>query len=627
MTETSRPTLRQEMTPLTTGSGRSLWARVDRTYLLRTLVVAFCAALTMSGLTSSWVAGLGLGIGCWPILTEAWEDIRNLRMSMELSMLIAIVAAAAIGELVTSLVITTFVLAAELLEDLSMDRGRDALTDLMSFLPDSVQVRDGDTVTTVPLDQVTPGQLVVVLPGGRIPVDGTVVTGRSTVDQSRITGESLPIEIDAGSEVHSGSINQSGAVEIRAESVGAESSFGRIIEAVRKAQESEPPVQRLADRLAAWLVYLAIGGAALTFLLTHDLTATISVVVVAGACGIAAGTPLAVLAAIARTARSGAFVKDGAHLEMLSSVDTVVFDKTGTITTGTPTVVGVHMAEGRSLPELLGYAASAESWSEHPLGQAILTRARDEGIPMAHPEDFDYAPGRGVTALVGGHRIAAGNRLLVPGAPDALGEQESASAVHVSIDGAYAGTILLADEIRKTSREAIAELGRRGLRTLMITGDGEATARTVASEVGIGDFRAGLLPDEKLAVIDAERSKGHRLAMVGDGVNDAPALAKADVGIAMGSGTEIARESTDVVLISSDLNDLARTIHVARRARRIVLFNFAGTVVIDCLGMVLAALGLLGPVLAALVHVGSETAFILNSARLIPALRNGRNRT
>ena len=392
MTETSRPTLRQEMPPLTTGSGRSLWARVDRTYLLRTLVVAFCAALTMSGLTSSWVAGLGLGIGCWPILTEAWEDIRNLRMSMELSMLIAIVAAAAIGELVTSLVIMTFVLAAELLEDLSMDRGRDALTDLMSFLPDSVQVRDGDTVTTVPLDQVTPGQLVVVLPGGRIPVDGTVVTGRSTVDQSRITGESLPIEIDAGSEVHSGSINQSGAVEIRAESVGAESSFGRIIEAVRKAQESEPPVQRLADRLAAWLVYLAIGGAALTFLLTHDLTATISVVVVVGACGIAAGTPLAVLAAIARTARSGAFVKDGAHLEMLSSVDTVVFDKTGTITTGTPTVVGVHVEEGRSLPELLGYAASAESWSEHPLGQAILTRARDEGIPMAHPEDFDYAP-------------------------------------------------------------------------------------------------------------------------------------------------------------------------------------------------------------------------------------------
>jgi len=232
----------------------------------------------------------------------------------------------------------------------------------------------------------------------------------------------------------------------------------------------------------------------------------------------------------------------------------------------------------------------------------------------------------GIAALVGGHRIAAGNRLLVPGAPDALGEQESASAVHVSIDGAYAGTILLADEIRKTSREAIAELGRRGLRTLMITGDGEATARTVASEVGIGDFRAGLLPDEKLAVIDAERSKGHRLAMVGDGVNDAPALARADVGIAMGSGTEIARESADVVLISSDLNDLARTIHVARRARRIVLFNFAGTVVIDCLGMVLAALGLLGPVLAALVHVGSETAFILNSARLIPALRNGRNR-
>jgi len=609
---------------------RSLWSRIDRRDLVRTIFVAGCAIAVALGLTRPWpavpvLAVIGLIVGCWPILVEAWEDVRHRRMSMELSMLIAIVAAAAIGEWVTSLVITAFVLAAEILEDLSMDRGRDALTDLMAFLPETVQVRDGAEVVSVPLAQVEQGQTVIVAPGGRIPVDGVVITGQSTADQSRITGESLPVDVAAGSEVFAGSINQTGAVEVRAERVGADSSYGRIVEAVRQAQSSEPPVQRLADRLAAWLVYLALGGAVITFLITRDLTATISVVVVAGACGIAAGTPLAVLAAIARIARSGAFVKDGAHLEALSAVDTVVFDKTGTLTTGTPAVVDIRTADGTTADELLVLVAAAESYSEHPLGQAIVAHARAQRLPVGPSEAFSYEPGRGVTATVAGKVVAAGNRPLIPGAPEKIDDQGIATAVHVGVDGVYAGTILLADVIRDTARQAVAELHRRGLRTLMITGDQEATARAVAAELGIDDVRAGLLPDEKLAAIDAERAAGHRLAMVGDGVNDAPALARADVGIAMGSGTDIARESADVVLISSDLDDLVRTVHVARRARRIVMVNFIGTIVIDLAGMVLAAFGFLSPVVAAFIHVGSETAFILNSARLIPGRRTGRN--
>ena len=609
---------------------RSLWSRIDRRDLVRTIFVAGCAIAVALGLTRPWpavpvLAVIGLIVGCWPILVEAWEDVRHRRMSMELSMLIAIVAAAAIGEWVTSLVITAFVLAAEILEDLSMDRGRDALTDLMAFLPETVQVRDGAEVVSVPLAQVEQGQTVIVAPGGRIPVDGVVITGQSTADQSRITGESLPVDVAAGSEVFAGSINQTGAVEVRAEQVGADSSYGRIVEAVRQAQSSEPPVQRLADRLAAWLVYLALGGAVITFLITRDLTATISVVVVAGACGIAAGTPLAVLAAIARIARSGAFVKDGAHLEALSAVDTVVFDKTGTLTTGTPAVVDIRTADGTTADELLVLVAAAESYSEHPLGQAIVAHARAQRLPVGPSEAFSYEPGRGVTATVAGKVVAAGNRPLIPGAPEKIDDQGIATAVHVGVDGVYAGTILLADVIRDTARQAVAELHRRGLRTLMITGEQEANARAVAAELGIDDVRAGLLPDEKLAAIDAERAAGHRLAMVGDGVNDAPALARADVGIAMGSGTDIARESADVVLISSDLDDLVRTVHVARRARRIVMVNFIGTIVIDLAGMVLAAFGFLSPVVAAFIHVGSETAFILNSARLIPGRRTGRN--
>ncbi|MDR1450098.1 MAG: cadmium-translocating P-type ATPase [Propionibacteriaceae bacterium] len=604
----------------------SLWRKIDRGDLLRVLSVAACTLATALGLT--WprpavpvVALVGLVIGCWPILKEAVEDIRHRRMSMELSMLIAIAAAAAIGEWATSLVITTFVLAAEILEDLSTDRGRDALADLMAFLPDTAQVRQGGGTVTTPLADVSAGQVVVVAPGGRIPVDGVVVAGESAADQSRITGEPLPVDITAGSKVYAGSINQIGAVEVRAELVGAESSYGRIVEAVRQAQSSEPPVQRLADKLAAWLVCLALGGAILTYIVTRDITASISVVVVAGACGIAAGTPLAALAAIARIARSGAFVKDGAHLEALSSVDTVVFDKTGTLTTGAPAVVGVRVADGGSADRLLILAAAAESYSEHPLGQAIVAHARAEGLPLGPAEEFAYRPGLGVTATVAGRAVAAGSRGLVTDAPADLEEQGVATAVHIGVDGRHAGTILLADTIRDSAREAVAELRRRGLRTLIITGDQEAAARAVAAELGVDDVRAGLLPDQKLAAIDAERAAGHRLAMVGDGVNDAPALARADVGIAMGSGTDIAQESADVVLISSDLHDLAHTLHVARRARRIVMSNFAGTIAVDLIGMGLAAFGLLGPVLAAFIHVGSETAFILNSARLIPGRR------
>lgn len=610
----------------------SLWSRIDPYDLARTVATAVCAVAVVFGLTGPWpevpvVAVLGLVVGCWPIAAEALNDLRQRRMSMELSMLIAIIAAAAIGEWVTALVITAFVLAAEILEDLSMGRGREALTDLMAFLPDTVQVkREGET-TVVPLDDVVEGDTVVVTPGGRIPVDGTVTSGQSTADQAPITGEPLPVDIAVGDAVFAGSMNQLGAIEIRAQRVGSDSSYGNIITAVKQAQSSQPPVQRLADRLAAWLVYLALGGAAITYVVTGDLTSTIAVVVVAGACGVAAGTPLAVLAAIARIARRGAFVKDGAHLEELSRVDTVVFDKTGTLTVASPTVVEVVVAPGYEAEELLILAAAVESYSEHPLGQAVVAHVRDQGLPIGPAETFAYGSGQGVTAKVAGKVVTVGNRSLVSAAPDTIKGQGIATAVHVGVDDRYAGTILLADALRDCAKAAIAELHRRGVRTMMLTGDQYRTARGVANDLGIDDVRAGLLPDEKLAAIDAERAAGRKLAMVGDGVNDAPALARANVGIAMGSGTDIARESSDVVLVSSDLDALVHTMRTARRARRIIMFNFAGTIAVDLIGVGLAAFGMLSPVLAAFIHVGSETAFILNSARLIPgrAIRQDRS--
>src|SRR3984957_11624322 len=312
-------------------------------------------------------------------------------MTMEVSMSIAIIAAAAIGEFFTALVITLFVLIAEVLEGMTVARGRHAISDLLEFLPRSVSVRRASGVAVVEARELRVGDAVLVNPGGRVPVDGTVIQGHSFVDQARITGESMPAEKSARSTVYAGSINQSGALEIRAERVGRDTSYGKIIEAVESAERSRAPVQRLADRMAGYLVYFALGAAVLTYLITRDIRSTISVVIVAGACGIAAGTPLAILGGIGRAARLGAIIKGGLYLETLGRVNTVVLDKTGTLTFGRMEVQSVTPVAGVSEAEVVEAAASAEMRSEHPLGKAIVAYASSRGYPLKEPERFDYA--------------------------------------------------------------------------------------------------------------------------------------------------------------------------------------------------------------------------------------------
>ena len=651
------------------GAGERLIDRIERSDILRIAVVGLAVlGAWVAGATGTpgWAVGAvgaaALLVGCWPLVVEAVGDLRERRMSMELSMLLAIVAAAAIGEWVTALAVTVFALCAEVLEDLSMDRGRDALTDLMSFLPQTARVVTGphtDEVSEVPLDEVRPGQVIALSPGGRVPVDGVVRTGRADVDQSRITGEALPVQVGPGDRVPAGSITR-GALELEVERVGEDSSYGRIVAAVRHAQSSRAPVQRLADRLAARIVYLALAAALITFLTTRDVRATISVIIVAGACGVAAGTPLAVLAAIARAARCGAFVKDGTHLEQLSAVGTVVLDKTGTLTVGAPRVVSVNPVESVAQPgageaEILALAAAAEWNSEHPIGRAIRTEAAVRDLTVPVPDDVAYSPGAGVSARVDGRRITVGRREDQEGrdrartrsasddtndatdaddAEDATDTVSSTasdfesdpeapaatSVVEVRADGRLLGTIALADRLRQGAATAVRDLSDMGLEVLMLTGDSPASARHVARVLGMAEeqVRAGLLPADKEKVIDSLRRAGKCVAMVGDGVNDAPALSAADVGVAMGTGTDVAREAGDVVLVGSAPADLVETVRVARRARRIIMVNFVGTVVVDVVGMIAAGLGLLGPVAAALVHVVSESAFILNSARLVP---------
>ena len=627
--------------PAPTEAHRPLLERIEAADAARIALVAvgaLAAWITRLAGAPGWtVAAIGtatLLASCWPIVVEAWGDLRERRMSMELSMLLAIVAAAAIGQWGSALLIALFVLVAEVLEDMCMERGRDALTGLMSFLPSTARVIIDGEEREIPLDDLVPGQVIALRPGGRVPADGVVRRGSADIDQSRITGESMPVTVGTGDHVPAGSITQ-GTLELEVTRAGEDSSFGRIIAAVRTAQDSRAPVHRLADVLAARIIYLALGLALITLLVTRDAQATISVVIAAGACGVAAGTPLAVLAAIARGARTGAFVKDGAHLEILSAVDTVVLDKTGTLTTGAPRVVGLRPASGGAGAEdsLLRLAAAAEWNTEHPIGQAIVERARERALDIPSPASSRYTPGMGVEALVEGRLVRVGrldadqaaqvaNSLSSP--TGAAGLPAGTTAVQVIVDGRAAGIILVADELREGSALMLSQIRDMGLDVLMLTGDAPSTAARIGAELGLApeQIRAGLLPQDKDAIVGELRAAGHRVAMVGDGVNDAPALSAADVGIAMGSGTDVAREAGDIVLVSSDPLSLARTIRIARRARGIIMANFIGTIAVDAVAMGLAALGLLGPIAAALVHVGSETAFILNSARLAPAPRS-----
>ena len=595
------------------------WARVAFVAVILVLVWAQVVP-RMKGIDI--LALIGVLIGGYPIFKEAIADLLERRMTMELSMTIALVAASVIGEFFTALLITVFVLIAEILEGMTVGRGRRAIRELLDLLPQTAEVRSAGQVAARSLSEVEVGDVVLVRPGGRIPVDGVVSSGHSFVDQSTITGESMPVEKISGTPVFAGTINQSGILEIRAEKIGRDTAFGRIIEAVERAERSRAPIQRTADRLAGYLVYFALGCAALTFLITRDARSTISVIVVAGACGIAAGTPLAILGAIGRAARKGAIVKGGLYLEVLSLVDTVVLDKTGTLTLGTPEIFDVHVYNGYSPKDVMRIAATAERFSEHPLAKAIVKRASDWSLPIGEPTAFQYSPGMGIVCEVEGQRTLVGTRALLEQAglpvPTDGSESEQFSEVMVATGGRLLGSIRIADVLRAEATAAVAEMRNLGLRTVLLTGDRKEIADATAKELGVDEVQSEMLPDQKVARVRQLRAEGRVVAMVGDGVNDAPALMESNVGIAMGSGTDVARESASVVLLGNDLLRFAEVLKVARRCRAIIMFNFAGTLAVDSVGVALAAFGLLNPVLAALIHVSSELLFISNSARLLP---------
>ena len=494
---------------------------------------------------------------------------------------------------------------------------------LIGAAPRTAVVREASGERTVPVEELAAGTIVLVRAGEKIPVDGTVVAGTAAVNEASITGESVPLEKSTGGSVLAGTLVESGAIDVRTDKVGAATMFARIVALVEKAQSEEAPVQKLTDRISAWLLPAVLLFLIVVFVLTRDVRKIVTLLIFTSPAELGLATPMVMLAAIARAARLGILVKGGLYLELLAKVDTVVFDKTGTLTLGEPRVSGVLVYDSNLKEEdLLRYAASADIRSGHPLAKAVVDEARRRGVDVPEPENFQTIHGRGVIATVDAREVMVGNEALLEEHAVLMSDrpERSGMSVQIAISGRLAGSLQFLDDIRSGTADVVRQLKATGIKhVVMLTGDNVDVARRVANEIGIDDVRAQLLPQDKIAEIDTLRREGHVVAMVGDGVNDAPALACADVGIAMGArGTEAALEAADIALMTDDLTKIVLARTLARRALRTIKENVIGGVgVVHVLGITAALLGWIGPIQAAMLHLGPDVLVFVNSVKLL----------
>jgi len=600
--------------------------------LARLVLMGLAALISYSGVWRDYipfdlVAIVATLMGGYPIYKESILSLMHRRVNMEVSMTVAIIASLLLGQFTPAVVIAFFVILAEFVEAYAVDKGRATIVQLEKSAPKRALVRKNGSEAEVDPQTLTPNDIVIVRDGERIPVDGIIVKGSAYVNQASITGESIAADKNVGDRVYAGSLNESGLIEVRTERVGSETVFGKIIKLVENAESKRAPIQRISDRLAAWLVEFAIGFSFITMLLTRNVISALSVVVVAGACGVAAGTPIAIVATMGKASKKGVVVKGGMYVEAMSRIDTVVIDKTGTLTFGEPEVIGLVPMHNCNQTQLLSYAALAEKHSTHPIARSIMTKAAELQVEPPQRSTFSYQPGKGVVVRYDGEQVLAGNLALMTENDVKISNETVSSlagfvsrgstTILIAHDREICGAILLEDKVRDESRKAISDLKRMGIRTVMLTGDNEAPAKSVGTKVGVDEVYAQLLPQEKVEKIEELVAQGHKMAMVGDGINDAPALARADVGISMGTGTDVAIEEADIVLMTNDLRKIADMVRMSKTAYRTIMQNFYGTVSVDSLGVILAFLGFLNPLLAAVIHVVSEFTFIMNSAKLI----------
>lgn len=575
----------------------------------------------------AWVAIILCGV---PIILEAIIGlVTAFDIKADVLVSMALIASVIIGEDFAAGEVAFIMQLGSLLEDLTVARARAGIEKLVQLTPQTARRISGGAEEVIPAENVHVGDVLRVLPGETIPVDGVILTGVTSVNQAVMTGESLPVDKGPGDEVSSGTVNQFGSFDMRAAKVGEDSSIQRMIRLVQSADAGKAKIVGLADRWATWIVVTALVAAAGTWAVTGEVIRAVTILVVFCPCALVLATPTAIMAAIGNATKHGFLVREGDALERLATVRRVCFDKTGTLTTGHPRVAAVRsFDDGLGEDGLYALAASVEARSEHPLGKAVVAGWRETGGELAAAEDFAMLPGRGVSALVGSRRVLAGNIELLasegaaPGAEMLSAAEEyrerGCTVIYIAVSGAAVGFIALSDTLRPGMADTISAVREAGAEPVLLTGDHRNAAETIARELGITEYKYECLPEDKLAWIDASQRGGAPVCMIGDGINDAPALKMACTGIAMGGvGSDIAIEAADIALVNDEISELPHLLRLSRRMMRTIKVNLTFSMALNFAAIVLAMTGILDPVVGALVHNAGSVLVIINSAFLL----------
>jgi len=560
---------------------------------------------------------------------SGFKDIFKRKITVNVFVTVALVATLAIGEFRPAALIVFIMAVAGALESYTLDKTRRSIRNLLDLTPKTATVRRNNEEVVVPVDEVQIGDTVVVRPGGRIPVDGIVSAGQSSVNQAPITGESMPVEKFKGRDVFGGTLNETGRLEIKTAKVGKDTTLAQIVHLVEQAQGTKAPIQNLADRFTVWFLPTVIVLTVIAFLTSGDIKVAVSVLLVACPCAFAIATPTAVTAGISNMARHGVLIKGGVFLELAKKMDMLLVDKTGTFTFGKPRVVDVVSLDGVSQEEVLHLAAIAEKYSEHPLARSVMNHARECAIQVPDPHEFNIEVGMGVAARLDGQKIFVGKNdflrdrgvLISKDIEDAISQQteQGRTTILIANDVKPVGLIAIADEVRHETPRAIASLKAMGIKNItMLTGDNQTVAKAVAQEIGVDDFQAELLPEQKLRYVENLQKQGYLVGMIGDGINDAPALALADVGIAMGAaGTDVAVETADVTLMNDDLSQVVTFMDMSRKVLLRIKLNIFFSIIYNIIGFILASFGMLTPVLAVIFQEAGCITVVFSSTLLL----------
>jgi len=559
-----------------------------------------------------------------------FKDIYHRRITVNVFVAVALVATVAVGEFRPAAIIVFIMAVAGAFESYTLDKSRKNIRNLLDLTPRMATVRRGEGEVVVPVNEVQVGDVVIVRPGERIPVDGVVVAGASSVDQAPITGESMPVEKFRGSEVFSGTFNETGRLEVRTTKTGADTTIARIVHLVEQAQETRAPIQNIADRFTVWFLPTVLVLAVIGYLTSDSIKVAVSILLVACPCAFAIATPTAVTAGISNMARRAVLVKGGIFFELAGKISALLVDKTGTFTLGRPKVLDVIAFDSLPEDEVLRLAAIAEKYSEHPLARSVLSLSRERGIEVPDPDEFRVEIGLGVTARWAEKEILVGKEEFLrdkgvsinKNMEDAVLAQaeQGRTAILVANDMRPVGLIAIADEIRLETSQAIKSLhnvmGNKNI--IMLTGDNHKVARSVAEQIGVDNFQAGLLPEQKQEIVRKLQIEGHTVGMIGDGINDAPALALADVGIAMGlAGTDVAIETADVTLMNDDLSGVVDFMWMSRKVLRRIKLNIFFSIIYNAVGLILGSLGMLSPVAAVIFQEAGCITVVFSSTLLL----------